>query len=76
MGRGAREAHRLLILCSPAYQRKVHGTEEERPVTGVGVERMLFWSAIWNGSAHRIQIRGSRLGSSLARAATPGKRTR
>ncbi|MEZ5357124.1 MAG: toll/interleukin-1 receptor domain-containing protein [Bryobacteraceae bacterium] len=56
MSREVRNADRLLVLCSPEYQRKVHAMEDGARVTGVGWEQMLVTSAIWNGAKDRAAL--------------------
>jgi hypothetical protein len=56
MNREIRLADRVLILCSPKYRTKVHATEDNERVSGVGWEAMLVTSAIWTAKLRRNQM--------------------
>jgi TIR domain len=56
MSREARQADKILILCSPSYRQKVHAMEEGRHTSGAGWEAMLVNSAIWNGNLPRNHV--------------------
>ncbi|MDP8255269.1 MAG: SUMF1/EgtB/PvdO family nonheme iron enzyme [Candidatus Alcyoniella australis] len=48
MQREVRNADKVLVLCSPAYRKKVHDMEDGERVTGVGWESMLISSEIFS----------------------------
>ncbi|MCH7622876.1 MAG: toll/interleukin-1 receptor domain-containing protein [Nitrospinae bacterium] len=47
MNSEVRLADKVLVLCSPKYQEKVHAMEDGGPSTGVGWESMLLSSAMF-----------------------------
>ena len=56
MSREVRRADKVLVLCSPMYQQKVHAMEDGLPPTGVGWEAMVVTSALWDGRLRREQV--------------------
>ena len=56
MSREVRHAVYTLVLCSPAYQRKVHAMEDGEKIAGSGWEHMLLTSAIWTGTIDRSKV--------------------
>ena len=56
MSRETRLADHIFVLCSPAYQRKVHAMEEGQKTSGSGWEHMLLTSALWTGAKDRSAI--------------------
>lgn len=47
MNSEVRNADKILVLCSPAYRRKVHLMEDRENISGVGWEMALLTSRIW-----------------------------
>ena len=51
MNSEVRLAEKVLVLCSPKYQEKVHAMEEGGPSTGSGWESMVLSNAMFTGGA-------------------------
>jgi hypothetical protein len=56
MSREVRHANYTLVLCSPAYQRKVHAMEDGEKIAGSGWEHMLLTNAIWTDVIDRSKV--------------------
>ena len=56
MNSEVRNADKVLIICSPAYRRKVHAMEDQTGISGVGWESMLVTSAIWTRDLSRDRV--------------------
>ncbi len=57
MNSEVREADKVLVLCSPKYQEKVHAMEDGGPLTGSGWESMLLSSAMFaEGKRSKVMV--------------------
>lgn len=56
MNSEARNAHKVLIVCSPKYREKVHAMEDGERITGSGWEAMLVGSNLFAGLGGRERI--------------------
>jgi len=54
MNREVRQADWVLVLCSPAYRSKVHGTEDGVRVAGVGWETRLLSGRLFVGNENKV----------------------
>ena len=57
MNSEVRQADKVLVLCSPKYQEKVHAMEDGGPSTGSGWESMLLSSAMFTQDARSKVVR-------------------
>jgi hypothetical protein len=51
-----RQADRVLVVGSPQYRIKVHNTEDQRTITGVGWESMLLTSQLFQGHHQKVIV--------------------
>jgi TIR domain len=71
MNREVRLADKILIVCSPAYRRKIAAMEDGEHITGSGWESMLVTSSIWANDQQRSRINAALLCGAWKEAA-PG----
>lgn len=56
MASEVRKADKVLMLCSPAYKKKVHAMQDGERATGAGLESALLTSAVFNDYTLRKKI--------------------